>query len=43
MKDLGIVRKILGMEIHRDKEARKLWVSQKNCQAGVREVHYGKC
>jgi hypothetical protein len=43
MKDLGIARKIFGMEIHRDKEAGKLWVSHKNFQAGVREVHYGKC
>ena len=27
MKDLGVVKKILGMEIRRDKEARKLWLS----------------
>nr|ABN05761.1 hypothetical protein MtrDRAFT_AC148775g34v2 [Medicago truncatula] len=27
MKDLGVAKKILGMEIHRDKSARKLWVS----------------
>uniref|UniRef100_A0A2N9EZR3 CCHC-type domain-containing protein n=1 Tax=Fagus sylvatica TaxID=28930 RepID=A0A2N9EZR3_FAGSY len=30
MKDLGVAKKILGMEICRDREARKLWLSQKN-------------
>uniref|UniRef100_A0A2N9HWT1 Integrase catalytic domain-containing protein n=1 Tax=Fagus sylvatica TaxID=28930 RepID=A0A2N9HWT1_FAGSY len=30
MKDLGAAKKILGMEICRDREARKLWLSQKN-------------
>jgi hypothetical protein len=30
MKDLGATKKILGMEIRRDREARKLWLSQKN-------------
>uniref|UniRef100_A0A2N9IQA1 Reverse transcriptase Ty1/copia-type domain-containing protein n=1 Tax=Fagus sylvatica TaxID=28930 RepID=A0A2N9IQA1_FAGSY len=30
MKDLGVAKKILGMEIRRDREARKLWLSQKN-------------
>jgi hypothetical protein len=30
MKDLGAAKKILGMEIYRDIEARKLWLSQKN-------------
>jgi hypothetical protein len=30
MKDLGAAKKILGMEIRRDKETRKLWLSQKN-------------
>jgi hypothetical protein len=30
MKDLGAAKKILGMEIRRDREARKLWLSQKN-------------
>ena len=30
MKDLGTTKKILGMEIHRDRESRKLWISQKN-------------
>uniref|UniRef100_A0A2N9HW07 CCHC-type domain-containing protein n=1 Tax=Fagus sylvatica TaxID=28930 RepID=A0A2N9HW07_FAGSY len=30
MKDLGAAKKILGMEIHRDRGARKLWLSQKN-------------
>jgi hypothetical protein len=29
MKDLGAAKKILGMEIRRNKEARKLWLSQK--------------
>jgi hypothetical protein len=30
MKDLGAVRKILGMDIFRDKRNGKLWLSQKN-------------
>uniref|UniRef100_A0A2N9G8B6 CCHC-type domain-containing protein n=1 Tax=Fagus sylvatica TaxID=28930 RepID=A0A2N9G8B6_FAGSY len=30
MKDLGAAKKIMGMEIHKDKKARKLWLSQKN-------------
>ena len=30
MKDLGAAKKILGTETHRDREARKLWLSQKN-------------
>ncbi|KAK3042297.1 hypothetical protein RJ639_001892 [Escallonia herrerae] len=30
MKDLGSAKKILGMEIHRDRKAEKLWVTQKN-------------
>jgi hypothetical protein len=30
MKDLGAAKKILDMEIRRDGEARKLWLSQKN-------------
>ncbi|KAK3012368.1 hypothetical protein RJ639_012260 [Escallonia herrerae] len=30
MKDLGSAKKILGMEIHRDRKAGKLWVTQKN-------------
>ena len=29
MKDLGAAKKILGIEIHRDREAGKLWLSQK--------------
>ncbi|KAL0327775.1 UNVERIFIED_CONTAM: Retrovirus-related Pol polyprotein from transposon TNT 1-94 [Sesamum angustifolium] len=28
MKDLGVATKILGMEIHRDRGSRKLWLSQ---------------
>jgi hypothetical protein len=30
MKDLNVVKKILGMEIRRNREARKLWLSHKN-------------
>lgn len=30
MKDLGISRKTRGMEIRRDMEAKKFWLSQKN-------------
>ena len=30
MKDLGAAKRILGMEIHRDRGARKLWLSQKS-------------
>ena len=30
MKDLGPVNKILGMQIHRDRKNRKIWLSQKN-------------
>ena len=30
MKDLGTTKKILGMEICRDRDSRKLWISQKN-------------
>ena len=30
MKDLGPANKILGMQIHRDKKDRKIWLSQKN-------------
>jgi hypothetical protein len=29
MKDLGVVKKILGMEIHRDRKVGKLYLSQK--------------
>ena len=29
MKDLGAAKKILGIEIHRDRRAGKLWLSQK--------------
>jgi len=29
MKDLGVAKKILGMEIHRDKKANKLYLSQR--------------
>jgi hypothetical protein len=28
MKDLGAAKKILGMEIHRDRDAKTLWLSQ---------------
>jgi hypothetical protein len=30
MKDLGPANKILGMQIHRDRSKRKIWLSQKN-------------
>ena len=30
MKDLGATKKILGMEIYRDRSSRKLWLSQHN-------------
>ncbi|KAL4304503.1 hypothetical protein GQ457_10G014750 [Hibiscus cannabinus] len=30
MKDLGAAKKILGMEIHRDRSSRKLWLSQQS-------------
>ena len=30
MKDMGIARKILGMEISRDRKFGKLWLSQEN-------------
>ncbi|KAE8723057.1 hypothetical protein F3Y22_tig00013285pilonHSYRG00271 [Hibiscus syriacus] len=30
MKDLGSAKKILGMQIHRDRSNRKIWLSQKN-------------
>src|ERR1044072_3633073 len=30
MKELGAAKKILGMEILRDRSAKKLWLSQKN-------------
>ena len=30
MKDLGPATKILGMQIHQDRNNRKIWVSQKN-------------
>ncbi|KAE8677858.1 cytochrome P450 71A9-like [Hibiscus syriacus] len=30
MKDLGSANKILGMQIHRDRSNRKIWLSQKN-------------
>lgn len=39
MKDIGDAKKILGMEIQRNRNARKLWVSQKTvCGKGIREV-----
>lgn len=30
MKDLGPANKILGMQIHRDRKYRKIWLSQRN-------------
>ena len=39
MKDLGAAKKILGIEIHRDRGVGKLWLSQKvYLKEGVREV-----
>ena len=38
MKDLCTAKKILGMEIHKDKESRKLWLSQKNYIRKVLEI-----
>lgn len=29
-KDLSVSKKIFGMEVHKNKNARKLWISQKN-------------
>nr|GEY94531.1 retrovirus-related Pol polyprotein from transposon TNT 1-94 [Tanacetum cinerariifolium] len=31
MKDLGPANKILGMQIHRDRVSRRIWLSQKSC------------
>lgn len=31
MKDLGSARQILGMQIRRDRNAKKLWLSQEKC------------
>ena len=28
MKDLGVTKRILGMEIHKNRSSRKLWLSQ---------------
>lgn len=36
MKDLGPAKKILGMEIHRDRQAGKLWLTQMICAEGFR-------
>ncbi|KAK3026864.1 hypothetical protein RJ639_041991 [Escallonia herrerae] len=38
MKDLGSAKKILGMEIHRDRKAGKLWVTQKNYVEKILEM-----
>lgn len=35
MKDIGVAKKILGMEIHMDIGANKLWLSQKSYVEGV--------
>ena len=40
MKDLGATKKILGMEIHRDREASKLFLSHKSYIEKVLE-HFG--
>ena len=38
MKNLGAAKKILGMEIRKDRDARKLWLSQKGYVEHVLEV-----
>lgn len=38
MKDLGEAKKILGMKIHRDWKADRLYVSYKNCIKRVLEL-----
>ena len=35
MKNLGAAKKILGIEIHRDRGSRKLWLSQQSYVAKV--------
>ena len=45
MKDLGPANKILGMQIHRDRNNRKIWLSQKNYLKKVLRrfnMQYGK-
>ena len=37
MKDLGAAKKILGMEIRRDRDAKRLWLSQANYVKNVLE------
>ena len=37
MKDLGIAKNILGMEIHRDRALRRLWLSQSDYVGEVLE------
>ncbi|KAK3025021.1 hypothetical protein RJ639_044630 [Escallonia herrerae] len=40
MKDLGSAKKILGMEIHRDRKAGKLWLSSQLCPSTEEDVEY---
>ena len=50
MKNLGAAKNIMGMEIRRDRKARKLWLSQKNyisrvlnvCN-GLHKAEFGSC
>lgn len=37
MKDLGVVKKILGMEICADRTSGRLWLYQRICAEGVLE------
>ncbi|KAK4397893.1 hypothetical protein Sango_1264800 [Sesamum angolense] len=39
MKDVGAATKILGIEIHRDRGSRKLWLSQRDYVAKVLDSH----
>ncbi|KAK3026910.1 hypothetical protein RJ639_041094 [Escallonia herrerae] len=40
MKDLGSAKKILGMEIHRDRKARKLRLSSQLCPSTEEDIEY---
>ena len=39
MKDLGPTNKILGMQIYRDRNNRKIWISQKNYLKKILQRH----
>lgn len=43
IKNLGVAKKIFGIEIHKDKKARKFWVSQKKVhREGPTEIGHGQ-